>query len=75
MPDEPSDGPVAFRRKQAAQALAISERTLDRLISSGELKAIRVRNCVLILAVEVRRYLLTKIDTPNAQGMTPGANS
>lgn len=75
MPDETTDGPVAYRRKQAAKALGLSERTLDRLIASGDLKAIRVRNCVLILAAEVRRYLLTKIDTPNAQGMTPGANS
>lgn len=33
-------------RKEAAQLLAVSERTLDRLRASRRLQAIRLRGCV-----------------------------
>jgi excisionase family DNA binding protein len=52
--------PKTMTRKEAAQALRISERTLDRYISEGQLKPYRVgRNGrrIILLAEDVMRLL------------------
>jgi excisionase family DNA binding protein len=48
---------MAFNRKEASQYLGISEKTLDKLLSSGEIKFRRIERAYLIPKVELDRFL------------------
>lgn len=49
----------AYTREEAAQALTISTRTLDRLIRGGRLAVVKIGARILIPATEVDRLLGT----------------
>lgn len=74
--------PLAISREQAAHRLGLGLRTVDRLIASGELKALRVpgrgRNArrILVAIAECARYLATLADQQEeeANGDEAGAS-
>jgi excisionase family DNA binding protein len=49
--------PLALRRKDAARALGLSTRTLDRAISRGDLVAKKYGSRTLVPRAEIERYL------------------
>ena len=48
--------------KQAAQALAISERTLWQLTKDGEIASIKVRSCVRYPVTGLERYIAEQVE-------------
>jgi excisionase family DNA binding protein len=44
-------------KKGAAQMFSVSERTIDRMLSSGELTKIKIRGCVRVKVAEIKRLL------------------
>jgi excisionase family DNA binding protein len=48
---------IALPRKEAARALSLSVRTLDRAIKRGDLRAKKYGTRVLIPSAEIDRYL------------------
>lgn len=48
---------LAYSAKDAAAALGISASTLQRLIESGEIHAVRVTRRVLVPVAELTRFL------------------
>lgn len=58
---------LAVKPKEAAEMLAISERTLANLKASGDIKAIKVGAAVIYSIKELERWLESKIE----QGETP----
>ena len=48
---------MAFSRKEASKYLGISEKTLDKLLNSGEIKFRRIERAYLIPKVELDRWL------------------
>jgi excisionase family DNA binding protein len=44
-------------KREAARLLHISERTLDRLRATGQLKAVRVRGAVRFSPAEIDRFI------------------
>jgi excisionase family DNA binding protein len=55
--------PMAPRRNEAARALGLSIRTVDRAIKRGDLHAKRYGARVLVPTAEIERYLATLSDT------------
>jgi excisionase family DNA binding protein len=55
---------LLFSRRDAAVALSLSVRSIDYLISNGELSTRRVGRKILIPAVEIRRF--ARRDHPRA---------
>ena len=55
--DPPTTGRIAYSRIEAAAALGISLRTLDRLVRDGRLTPLRVRRRVLVTAKDLDRLL------------------
>lgn len=58
--------PVLLTRQEAAQILMVSDRTVDRLISDGKLRATRVGRAVRILLSEVERLARGEVIANNA---------
>ena len=56
MGDEAS-GEKLLRVKEAAARLAVSPRTVWRMIAAKTLKAVHVRGCTRVLLAEVAKYL------------------
>jgi len=50
---------AALSRREAANYLSISTRLLDDLLSSGEIKRIKLRRKTLVRVVDLDRYLAT----------------
>lgn len=49
---------IAYRMKEAARQLSVSERQMRRWVSSGRINASRAgRKCLLITATELERFL------------------
>jgi len=48
---------ILLRKKEVAQMLACSLRTVDRLASSGRLKRVKVGGCVRFRASEVQSII------------------
>ena len=48
---------MAFNRKEASKYLGISEKTLDKLLNSGDIKFRRIERAYLIPRVELDRWL------------------
>jgi len=48
---------LAYRRRDAAASLGISEDSLDRLIGRGELLAVRIGKSVRVSASELERFV------------------
>jgi len=48
---------MAFNRKEASQYLGISEKTLDKILSQGEIKFRRVDRGYIIPKIELDRWL------------------
>ena len=46
-------GDRLLSKKQAVEILAISERTLDRILARGKLTKVRVGGCVRLMANEI----------------------
>ena len=44
-------------KKEAAEILAVSERTIDRLVSEGRLRAVKVRGAVRFTDTELERFV------------------
>ena len=57
--------PLALDRFSAANALSISVRTLDRLISDGKIKKIKSRGKTIIPTIELQRYLESEMEEQN----------
>lgn len=53
---------LAVKPKEAAEMLAISERTLASLKASGDIKAIKVGAAVIYSIKELERWLESKIE-------------
>lgn len=51
------DEPIGLKRKEAADMLRVSIRTVDRLISDGELPASKVGRSVRILRADIEALL------------------
>ena len=49
--------PLAYRIKEFARQIGVSERTIHREISAGNLKARKFRKIVVILAEDAKAYL------------------
>ena len=49
--------PLLITRNQACEVLAISERTLDRLAKSGEIKPMRIGRSIRYHLDEIRRFV------------------
>jgi len=49
--------PMLFSQRQTAEALAVSEKTVRRLVARGELAVIRVGRRVLITRDELARFI------------------
>ena len=52
-----SDYPELLLRAEAAEYLRVTERTIQNLVSRGELNACKVGSCVRIPRNEVERFL------------------
>jgi len=57
---------LAFSRREAADALRVSLRTLDYLLSQGKLRGRRIGRRLVIPRAEIERLL--RQDTPVVQG-------
>jgi excisionase family DNA binding protein len=60
---------IAFSRREAADALRVSLRTLDYLLAQGKLRCRRIGRRIVIPRVELERLL--SHDTPVVQGSAP----
>jgi excisionase family DNA binding protein len=58
--------PIAFTRREAADALRVSLRTVDHLLAQGKIHGRRIGRRVVIPRAEVERLL--RHDTPIVQG-------
>jgi excisionase family DNA binding protein len=54
---------IAFNRREAADALRVSLRTLDYLLAQGKLRCTRIGRRVVIPRAEVEELLRKDIDT------------
>jgi excisionase family DNA binding protein len=61
--------PIAFSRREAADALRVSLRTLDYLLAQGKLHGRRIGRRIVIPRSEVEKLL--RRDTPIVQGDAP----
>ena len=61
--------PIAFSRREAADALRVSLRTLDYLLAQGKLSGRRIGRRIVIPKSEVEKLL--RRDTPIVQGAIP----
>jgi excisionase family DNA binding protein len=61
--------PIAFSRREAADALRVSLRTLDYLLAQGKLHGRRIGRRIVIPRSEVEKLL--RRDTPIVQGAAP----
>lgn len=61
---------MAFSRREAADALRVSLRTLDYLLSQGKLRGRRIGRRVVIPRAEIEKLL--RQDTPIVQGARDG---
>jgi len=59
---------LSYRR--AAERLAISERTVERLVSRGELATVRVRRARRISDAEIDRYIKANTE-PTRNAVSP----
>jgi excisionase family DNA binding protein len=59
--------PIAFSRREAADALRVSLRTIDYLLAQGKLRGRRIGRRVVIPRAEVEKLL--RQDTPIVQGI------
>lgn len=50
-----------LRPTEVAERLAVSDRTIYRLLESGELRGLRIRGAVRVLPASVDEYLRRKI--------------
>lgn len=66
-------GPIAFSRREAADALRVSLRTLDYLLTQGKLHGRRIGRRIVIPRSEVEKLL--RRDTPIVQGAAPVAET
>jgi excisionase family DNA binding protein len=62
---------MAFNRREAADALRVSLRTLDYLLAQGKLRCTRIGRRVVIPRAEVEELLSKDIDTVR---LPPGPN-
>jgi excisionase family DNA binding protein len=53
-----------FRFSRAAELLDVSERTVERLVSRGELATVKVRRARRISDVELDRYIKANTQAP-----------
>lgn len=60
MPTIPSTTPILLRPRDAASALAISQRTLWTLTAGGQIPCIRLGRSVRYSAAELRRWAQTR---------------
>jgi excisionase family DNA binding protein len=58
---------IAFSRREAADALRVSLRTIDYLLAQGKMRGRRIGRRVVIPRAEVEKLL--RHDTPVVQGM------
>jgi excisionase family DNA binding protein len=58
---------IAFSRREAADALRVSLRTIDYLLAQGKLRGRRIGRRVVIPRAEVEKLL--RHDTPIVQGI------
>ena len=57
---------------KAAESLAVSERTVRRLVASGELRHVRIRGLVRIDRADLRRYITQRTSrAPRAESVPP----
>lgn len=61
---------IAFSRREAADALRVSLRTLDYLLAQGKLRGRRIGRRVVIPRAEIEKLLCQ--DTPIVQGVRDG---
>jgi excisionase family DNA binding protein len=57
---------IAFSRREAADALRVSLRTIDYLLAKGKLRGRRIGRRLIIPRVEIEKLL--RQDTPMVQG-------
>lgn len=61
---ESTPAPLALRTREAAAALGVSERTLQSLVSAGEVPHVRVGRAVLFPVRELRDWLTAQTSAP-----------
>lgn len=54
-------------KREAAAALRVSERTLDRLRAMGQLRVVRVRGVVRVSAAEIEKFIVKQTSKPGSQ--------
>jgi excisionase family DNA binding protein len=55
--DNEANGEKLLRVKEAAAKLAVSPRTVWRMIAAKSLKVVRIRGCTRVLLAEVAKYM------------------
>ena len=72
-PTDTSAPPLALRTREAAEALGISERTLQGLTAAGDIPHVKLGRAVLFPVRELRNWLTSRAtpangDTPDTMG-------
>lgn len=52
--------PQMFTVREVARALRVSESTVRRIVASGELEAVKIRNVVRVPKTRLERWLATR---------------
>jgi len=60
---------IAFTRREAADALRVSLRTIDYLLAQGKMRGRRIGRRIVIPRVEIEKFL--RRDTPIVHGPSP----
>lgn len=55
--DDPFVGRVTLRKREAAQSLGVSERTVHSMIASGQLRAVKLGRVVLIPVEAIQAFI------------------
>ncbi len=59
-PNPPSDLRLTLRKREAANALGVSERTLHTLLKSGQIGSFKLDRIVLIPVAELEAFIARK---------------
>jgi excisionase family DNA binding protein len=63
----PAQEPLALSLANAARALEVSERTVQRLVADGELDTVRIGRLVRVTADSLRQYLRRQAEREEAR--------
>jgi excisionase family DNA binding protein len=67
-PERPQTPPLALRPRQAAETLAVSISTLERLTRSGEIASVMIGRCRIYEVSVLERFLHSRRQSPEGGG-------